>query len=174
MARLYRPHIPLEARLRVVLRQLGEMWPNEIISRWKAARSFSPALNQMLIELAALLNCEVKDLRLDHDPPLGTRPKTGDGKKTRYTPDANDEEHLFYRPHGAEFERSHDVKTRIRGDHGQFSDLALIKRERKRVAKRAKQQSPKIRAKHQRWFSRPLRSGNQWPPKGARKFGSKR
>ena len=54
---------------------------------------------------------------------------------TYYIPDANDPEHLFYRPHGAQFAGSHDVKTRIRGDHGQFSDLALIKRERRRQKK---------------------------------------
>jgi hypothetical protein len=49
-----------------------------------------------------------------------------------YEPDANDPEYLVYRPHGAQHAGSHDVKTRIRGEHGQFSDIAMIKRQRRR------------------------------------------
>jgi hypothetical protein len=84
--------------------------------------------------LADAFGCEVSELRLDHDPPLALRPqeRRGLGRKTYYTPDANDPEHLFYRPHGAQHAASHDVKTRIRGEHGQFSDIAMIKRQRRR------------------------------------------
>jgi hypothetical protein len=135
MSRLYRPHIPIEVRCRVILRQIGEMWPGRVINDH---RTMPGGLGQLLksrLELFAdITRCEVADFRLDHDPPLGARPKrlsTVLGHDV-YTPDANDPDHLFYRPHGAQFEGSHDVKTRIRGDHGQFSDIALIKRQRRR------------------------------------------
>lgn len=142
MAKLYRPHIPIEVKCRVVLRQLGEMFPDEVLNeRRRHHRGFGPFLKQKRQELADLLGCEVSDLRLDHDPPLGARVKhdyhKGDDMIgmtyfSVYEPDANDPEYLRYRPHGAQFAGSHDVKTRIRGDHGQFSDITLIKRQRRR------------------------------------------
>ena len=149
MPRLYRPFIPVEVRCRVVLRQLGEMWPDEVINGTRG--SLRVLLDDQLEKLAALLSCAVKDLRLDHDPPLGARPRFISGLgKTRYVPSANDPEHLIYRD-----KRAHDVKTRIRGEHGQYSDLALIKRERRR-------QKPNNKPKR-KWGSRPLRSASRWP-----------
>jgi hypothetical protein len=132
MARLYRPSIPVEVKCRVLLLQLGEAWPDAMLNDWR--RKHSILLLHLKGKLAALLGCEIADLRLDHDPPLALRPqeRRGLGRKIYYTPDANDPEHLIYRPHGAQFEGSHDVKTRIRGEHGQFSDIALIKRQRRR------------------------------------------
>lgn len=135
MARLYRPHIPLSVKVEVARRQLIERGDRARV-RYPTPAKHLPLYKQlahMLGTLAESMLCEVKDLRLDHDPPLGAREKTGEGRGTVYTPDANDPEHLFYRPHGAQFAGSHDVKTRIRGDHGQFSDVALIKRERRRT-----------------------------------------
>lgn len=95
-------------------------------------------LEQLRSALAEQIGCDVKDLRLDHDPPLGARPRrrSGLGRKTYYTPDANDPDHLFYRPHGPEHAGSHLVKTNIRGDHGQHPDRVLIKKERKRERSR--------------------------------------
>lgn len=137
MARLYRPHIPLDVRAQVAERQM-QQFPSlragaHMAVDWRgfAARRLKSALTI----LARGFGCEIKDLRLDHDPPLGARQKRGEGKATVYTPDANDPNHLAYRPHGAEFAGSHDVKTRIRGDHGQYSDIQLIKRERRRQKK---------------------------------------
>src|SRR6185369_1150215 len=51
----------------------------------------------------------------------------------RYVPDANDPANLKYRPHGAQFDGTRDAQNRTRGEHGQFSDIALIKRERRRT-----------------------------------------
>lgn len=132
MARLYRPSIPLEIKCRIVLRQLGEMFIDDVLAAHD--RGLGKLLSEKLAEFAETIKCEVSDLRLDHDPPLAARPqfRRGLGKKTYYQPDANDPEHLFYRPHGAQFSGSHDVKTRIRGDHGQYPDIVLIKRERRR------------------------------------------
>jgi hypothetical protein len=173
MPRLYRPHIPIDVKCLVVLRQLGEMWPQEIIRIHREARSsLQFLLRGGLGKLAELLGCDVSELRLDHDPPLAARPKKGSGKKTVYTPGANDPEHLRYRPHGAQHEGSHDVKTRIRGEHGQYSDLVLIKRERKRRAKLAatSESRPKVRRPKMKIPAR----ANPWPPKGSRKLRSRR
>ena len=132
--KLYRPAIPLEVKCQVVLRQLGGLFPEETLQAAKKDRCLGRVLNVWLSEFAQIIGCEVSELRLDHDPPLALRPqeRRGLGRKTYYTPDANDPEHLFYRPHGAQHAGSHDVKTRIRGEHGQFSDIAMIKRQRRR------------------------------------------
>lgn len=173
MPRLYRPHIPLEVRCRVALRQLGEMWPDECLAVWPSKKQM---LDGLLARLAPLLGCEVKDLRLDHDPALATRQqfKNGRGEIVRYVPAANDPEHLFYRPHGPQFAGSHLIKTNVRGDHGQHPDRVLIKRERRRLKKAHSGAHKKGRkmAKRRKWPSRPLVSRG-FPPKGSRPFRRK-
>jgi hypothetical protein len=160
VARLYRPHIPLEVRYRVVLRQLGYMWPDEVIYIWRRGTSWRQRLvfERRLGELAELLGCTRKELRLDHDPALGARLRTGEGKNMVYTPAANDPEHLFYLT-----AHDHHLKTNVRGGGAQYPDRVLIKRERDRLKK-------KKRPKH-KWGSRPLRSASRWPSKGGRKLG---
>lgn len=157
--RLYRPYIPLDIRCRTILRQLGELWPDEVI---RSAPRLAKLLLDKKIEFANLIGCKELDLRLDHDPPLAARQRNGEGKDTVYTPDANDPEFLFYRPHGTQFEGSHDVKTRIRGDHGQYSDLVLIKRERRRALKQKRRSAAKSKRK---WPNRLRRSRvkYKWP-----------
>lgn len=158
MPRLYRPNIPTGIKLKVVLRQVGEIFPDQVLAEAKRDRMMGRQLNGLLKMLAETLNCEVSDLRLDHDPPLGARDKSkwSASGKTYYIPDANDPEHLFYRPHGAQFEGSHDVKTRIRGDHGQFSDIALIKRQRRRERGPKPKRGPKIQGRRFEGKSRPF------------------
>jgi hypothetical protein len=162
MSRLYRPYTSIEVRCRVAMRQLGEIFPDEFIA--DNSRNLGAMLEMLLAKLADLLGCGVEDLRLDHDPALALRKKRSHFvHKTKqwidfYTPDANDEHFLAYRPHGTKFAGSHDVKTRIRGDHGQFSDTALIKRERRRQKKQKKQTK-----RGKAWASRPLRSASRWP-----------
>src|SRR5215472_2814209 len=111
MPRLYRPYIPLDVRCRVVLRQLGEIWPDEVIAEWRAKRlGLDLLLAAMFADLSRLLGCAPHDLHLDHDPPLALRKRLdvveGGKAKSIYTPDANDPEHLIYRTKAA-----HDVKT---------------------------------------------------------------
>lgn len=150
------------------MRQLGEMWPDQVLEE---VTTYRPLLDMLLAKLAELLGCAVEDLRLDHDPPLALRPqeRRGLGKKIYYIPDANDPEHLNYRPHGAQFAGSHDVKTRIRGEHGQFSDVQLIKRQRRRERKAAPKQAcrfsrPQKRTKKSTWpKNRKLQSRSNWP-----------
>jgi hypothetical protein len=86
------------------------------------------------------------DLHLDHDPPLAARMKRTvwkDGKQiTVYSPGANSPDHLFYRERHA-----HLIKTNIRGEHGQFPDRVLIKRERKRLKQKSGKLKTRPRAK---------------------------
>jgi hypothetical protein len=161
--RLYRPTIPLEIKCRVALRQLGEMFPDDVIKLNQpkrdagymvgvvglSGRSLGKLLPDLLSRLAELLCCKVEDLRLDHDPPLAARPKErrGLGKKTYYTPDANDQEHLKYRPHGPEHAGSHMIKTNVRGDHGQHPDRVLIKKQRRLERGPKPKRGPKIQSR---------------------------
>ncbi len=144
MSRLPRPNPTVEVRCRVVLRQLGEMFIDDIIKanryvpRDHRKRSLGKLLQEKLVTLAELLKCEVSDLRLDHTWALENRPKVfKKGVHVDYKPAANDPEWLGYRPHGTQFAGSHDVKTRIRGDHGQLSDNAIAKKNRRIERKRA-------------------------------------
>lgn len=134
MARLFRPYIPLSVKVQVAERQVSEIEKLEDVygstfQNW----TLRHRLDVLMEHLAKSFKCEMKDLRLDHDPPLAARPKErrGLGRKTYYIPDANDPDHLFYRPHGAQFEGSHLIKTLVRGDHGQHPDRVLIKKMRR-------------------------------------------
>jgi hypothetical protein len=137
---LYRPHIPTSVKVKVAERQFDAKFPNgrEPYDLLKRDWTLSRRLEWLLFNIARAIGCGVSELRLDHDPPLGARPRRGEGKRTVYTPAANDPKWLSYRPHGVQFEGSHDVKTRIRGDHGQYSDITLIKRQRRRERRELK------------------------------------
>lgn len=156
MARLYRPHIPLDIRVIVAARQIRKIDPTDPCLYGLGLQyardfpgdptvKFGKKLAILLRQLAKLLGCEVSDLRLDHDPALGARPRhrRGLNPRTFYTPDANDPEHLLYRPHGPEFDGSHLIKTNVRGDHGQHPDRVLIKKERRRQRAEAGDLEPK-------------------------------
>lgn len=164
MARLHRPHVPLKVRCVVAARQLGYFTLIATIMHATHDRMMGRLLDNLLDELARSFGCEVDELRLDHNPPLGARPKTGEGKRTVYEPDANDPEHLLYRPHGAQHEGSHDVKTRIRGDRGQYSDIVLIKRQRRR--ERAPRPKAKIPNVKRPWPKRPFAKGKNFKGRG--------
>jgi hypothetical protein len=189
MARLYRPHIPLEVRCRVALRQLGTCADIDrkimLESREAGGLGYGRLLETLLRVLAVRFLCPEDQLRLDHDPPLASRPRfrRGLGRKTRYQPDANDPDHLSYRPHGPEFAGSHLIKTNVRGEHGQHPDRVLIKKERRRLrekAGRGKGKGGGLRrdpgaSLWRRAGSKPtrkgqkLRSANRWPARGTRK-----
>lgn len=148
MPKLFRPYVPIAVRCQVAERQARMFSPHPGLLVRECGETFGTRLKKLLGFLSACFGCEVKDLRLDHDPPLALRDEVRHGGMTTlYIPDANDPEHLAYRPHGAQFEGSHDIKTRVRGDHGQFSDIALIKRQRRR------ERPPKAKKK---WASRPF------------------
>lgn len=170
MPRLLRPHIPLEVRCRVALRQGGEMWIDNVIIEWKGVRGLGlgELLKIKLEQFAILLACEAKDLRLDHNPALGAREKVfRKGVHVGYRPDANDPDYLVYRE-----KHAHHIKTNVRGDGAQHPDRVLIKRERKRANKTVKKKRHKWRTSDsgvktrnpkRKWASRPLRSASRWP-----------
>lgn len=144
--KLYRPSIPLEVKCQVILRQIGKPFPEATLQATKKARCLGRSLNGWLSVFAKIIGCEVSELRLDHDPALALRTVVSRRPYLRgeiwvYEPDANDPEYLFYRPHGAQHSGSHHIKTFVRGEHGQFSDIALIKRQRRR------ERPPKRKAK---------------------------
>jgi hypothetical protein len=126
------------------MRQLGDraagsmQWAESMTKPNTPAFRITRESQKMLLEF--LLSCLPiqKPLELDHDPPLAVRqfnPRTG-----KYKPDANDPNHLFYRT-----AEDHRVKTNIRGEHGQYSDRTLIKRERRRQKPKKPSHWPKRR-----------------------------
>jgi hypothetical protein len=68
-------------------------------------------------------------VELHHRPALLNRIS----KNGKYHPDANDPEYLVYLEAG-----DHDVETRVRGLHGQHSDLGLARKRRRRERKAGK------------------------------------
>jgi hypothetical protein len=135
--KLYRPHIPLSVRVKVAERQFMQLCPDKAGHLVGKPHSSGNRLKALLPLLADAFGCEVSELRLDHELALALRKVVIRRPYLRgeiwvYEPDANDPEYLVYRPHGAQHAGSHDVKTRIRGEHGQFSDIAMIKRQRRR------------------------------------------
>lgn len=144
MPRLLRPYIPLEVRCRVVLRQLGEMWPDQF---FESARligwNMRETLDHLLGRLAELLACDVKSLALDHDPALGARRKVfRKGVHVGYVPDANDPEYLIYRE-----KHAHHIKTNVRGDGAQHPDRVLIKKNRRIERGPRPKRGPAIRSR---------------------------
>lgn len=135
--KLKRPGIPISVKCDVAARQVQAQYGLGVVL---AACLIKNKSKQLEFMLAALFGEEQP--HLDHDPPLALRffnEKTGE-----YTPAANDPAHLTYRS-----KSDHDTKTRIRGDHGQFSDLALIRRE-KRKTKRIGKARPAVSSRTQR------------------------
>jgi hypothetical protein len=153
--KLLRPRIPVETRCRVLLRQIGHFWPDDVIQANRG--HLQKLLDRLLDELRTVLSpASDEPLHLDHDPALENRPF--DETTGKYTPDANDLEHLIYRS-----KENHRLKTLVRGDGAQLSDAAIAR-------KRKKSERKKSRPKHL-WSSRPLRSAGRWPKE--RKMGSR-
>lgn len=90
-----RPYIPLSVRVQVVDRQLAERYGS-------LGTNLSASLSRRIATGLDFL--DIEHPQLDHDPALILRefnPHTG-----KYTPDANDPDHLIYREKG-----NHDEKT---------------------------------------------------------------
>jgi hypothetical protein len=167
MARLPRKNIPLPVKLRVVLRQLGEMWPDEIVERATLEKRLKATFDERLEKLRELLGGSEVELHLDHDPPLGAREKIRDseGVVVAYVPDELDPECLIYRE-----KRAHEIKTNVRGDGAQYPDRVKIKRQRRRERLEAAAGRPvdvfKVatgRKRKFRWPSRPFAKGRKLP-----------
>lgn len=128
--RLPRPYIDVRTRLAVVTRQLREKG----IAAWG---SFDDKTLSDRLRTGLRLLFGDRKVHLHHRPALCNRevvPKSWWNNPIgplRYIPDANDPEYLVYLPAD-----DHDIETRVRGQHGDYSDLAK-RRKRKRAEKKA-------------------------------------
>ena len=181
MARLYRPNIKLAIRVEVAhfqCRRAG-LWRARVHA--KAQDTWGGQLRVLLAALREHWGLGPDDqIDLDHNPPLAARKRTGEGKATVYDPPANDPNFLEYRPHDPQFAGSHKIKTNVRGDHGQFPDRVLIKRERRRQKAEAGTATShcgaggasvavvKPRPPKKKWASRKLESGRKFPKRAKR------
>ena len=150
--RLKRPHIPLSVRVRVIERQLLEVGITPFI--FTNRLSLGRQLGYHLVDRFGYQKVE-----LHHRPALINRQKYVRNGKILYRPDANDENYLVYLPAD-----EHDIETRVRGQHGQHSDLALV-RKRKRKERKATRRKTK-------WPSRPLRSASRWPKRKSKRYST--
>lgn len=134
-------------------------------------------LDGLLNAVAWHIGCQRADLRLDHDPMLRVRkyrPRRGTPIAAWYSPHAHDRRYLKWRPQPPQFEGSHHVKTYVRGERGQYSDVALAKRQRRRekdptrwtevrgLAKPKRRRAPRL-GSGQRIPSRPFNSKGKRP-----------
>lgn len=149
MPRLPRPPIPDSLKCQIAARQLhtsGQGAAAVIVT------TMFPGVGRRLPILLWLL-FGTEPYRLDHNPALALRKKiVRHGEIVGYRPHANDPDCLLYRTKDA-----HDIKTYVRGDGAQFSDTALMKRERKRLAGKPEKRHSRIPARI-----------NPWPSKGSR------
>ena len=147
--RMIRPYIPYEVRCMVAWRQLQGMVLE--IATEPPAKPFGKWLAYALF---VLFGDEPFDL--DHDPALENREKVFSCNiHVGYVPAANDPEYLIYRLHD-----DHKVKTIVRGEHGQHSDVALARKRKRRERKNdpRRRRSKIAQPKNFRWPSRPFRS----------------
>lgn len=163
MARLYRPYIPLFVRVEVAARQCRERGFEAATGILTLPISDRYKLNELLLMLFAN-----RPYALDHDPALVNRKKRRrlvydkktDGVKAvwDYSPRANDPNFLIYREAGPGSD--HDIKTRVRGDGAQLSDLGKA-----RKAKRVKKNRERGRGASPLRFGRKkaAKMGYNWP-----------
>ncbi len=133
-----RPYIPLSVREVVIDNQMYEAG---FRPTWASQQGDNTA-TRLRMKLEEFFGCV--PVELHHRPALINRQKVYvDGRFHDYTPRANNPEYLVYLPAD-----DHDIETRVRGQHGQHSDLGLA-RKRKRAERKARR--PK-----RKWASRPF------------------
>lgn len=146
MSWLVRPYIPIAVRVKVAERQLLEREMLCFVGSLSTRLKFS---------LQSLFWNAKETAELHHRPALVNRQRKRNGD---YEPPANDPDYLVYIA-----EDDHDIETRVRGLHGQHSDLGMA-RKNKRIARN---RDPKRRKTK-------IRSANRWPPKGSQKLPRRR
>lgn len=129
--KLHRPHIPIPVRIEVAQRQLRAFNASGEMLKRAHGEKLDVYLDRLLTGLSLYFENLFQPLHLDHDPALTNREFNPRTKK--YKPDANDPRFLIYRT-----KLDHDLKTRVRGDGAQLSDLAL-RRKFKRIEKRQRE-----------------------------------
>jgi len=152
--RLPRPYIPYDVRVQVAARQIIEAGLTWATDATLDALPESKKLHALLLIL--FCDDEMGHLHLDHDPALVNRKKIyRNGAHVDYDPPANDPRYLVYRTR-----QDHDIKTRVRGDGAQRSDLAQ-RRYLKRVARNRSPDKPKKKIPQRKNFEWPKRPSNK-------------
>ena len=147
--RLPRPNVPFGNRVQVAERQYFEKYGHA--ADWGSTGK-PPSLKYKLTMLLRVL-FDLRPAQLHHRPALLNRLQIN-GK---YHPDANDPNFLVY-----QLASDHDIETRVRGPHGDYSDLAKArKRKRKqrketmrRAANRPNKKKPRLRKLRGRGFDK--------------------
>ena len=144
--RLHRPYIPWSVRELVVLLQLRAAGINVDEKPYVTIRYHGSAETRVRAYLRVLFGDG--PVELHHRPALVNRRKVyhwvrgerghgrfvdGGREFVDYDPPANDPDYLVYLRAGAGEE--HDVETRVRGQHGQHSDLALARKQKRKARK---------------------------------------
>jgi len=146
--KLLRPYTPIPVRIKVVQRQLLR-FDVAAPDREKGERQ-DVYLDRLLGLLSTLMDALFEPLHLDHDPALTNRKKIfRNGKHVGYSPAANNPDFLIYRT-----KADHDIKTRVRGDGAQYSDLALARKNKRIEKRREKNETPAergFRKKRENW-----------------------
>lgn len=168
MSRLPRPHIPLVIRVQVAERQVSEAGFANLLTIDEQDKN---PLRERLADALDFLFGE-KKRELHHRPALVNRRRKRNGD---YDPPANSPDYLVYLA-----DDDHDVETRIRGLHGQHSDLGLARKNKNIAKNRAKAKGASNLTRNGKsggslGASRgTLRSANRWPPKGSQKIQNRR
>lgn len=175
MAKRERPaHVPIGIQLAVAERQIGNQ-ENALapyigsVTRWRQEHGREMSASRAL-NIALRLLFGDATVNLDHTWALIDRPYNPRIKNVaaRYTPHANDPDYMEWRPKARDAERSHDIKTFVRGDNGQLSDIGLRNKQRRMDRNRGiiKCKRPKAKIKSQgfkkpvtkhKWASRPFK-----------------
>ena len=153
-----RPYVPISTRIVVALKQCERKVPFEQL--FEPFKSVADMLDRtpeqvhggktLLDKLLATLFPDNSKYHLDHDPPLAAR--QFNSRTGKYTPAANDPAYLIYRK-----AEDHRIKTLIRGEHGQYSDIALIKRERRRAKPKRQRLKNMKQRRHRRYLAQKRR-----------------
>jgi len=138
VSRLPRPYIPLAVRVQVAERQVG-------FSQVDGADKRSRLAGILLILFGG------KKAELHHRPALVNRRRKRNGD---YDPPANDPNFLVYLA-----DDDHDIETRVRGQHGQHSDLGMVRKNKRIAANRnpTRRKAKIAQREEYRWPSRPFR-----------------
>ena len=136
----------------------------KVAERQASERGLHSDEKKLVPRLKALLRLLFGDAAcdLDHDPPLMLRGKRLRGHRTFYIPDANDPAHLVYR-----LTEDHRIKTFVRGDGAQRSDMAqrrYLRRLDQNRGLKAKKPFRKIQGRNN-LQSRKWRTDNERRPK---------
>lgn len=156
--RIPRPYIPLSVRLAVAERQLWELARK---SWWAGylAHEDRPAgvkLKECIEKLSEILG---DVLQLDHDPALILRKFHVDRRKPEaawFTPNANDPNHLIYRPIGEHGQKTTGRKPGALKTATTLGSDIWLKTKFRRLEQPTKKRPAKIPARAKPWPKRPF------------------